>query len=121
MRIGILATTNTLQNYYPQMGKILMIQRDTLQCGVADYGRRLFGILSKSFPIDIAEISNIDQYHKETAGYDTILYNYHYATLPFINNDVLDRGKKHIAIFHEAVINFTPDKVITTELRPLYE
>lgn len=99
--------------------RILMISRKAAQCGVADYGFRLFAILQPHFDITFREVETLEDCNP--AGFDTVLYNYHYATLPFIKDDVLDRSIKHIAIYHEAHLHFTPDKVIDTSIRPLFE
>lgn len=56
----------------------------------------------------------------DLTGYDIALYNYHFSTLPFVNCE--NKAVKHIALFHEAFQNFTPDAWIpVTELpRPLF-
>lgn len=99
--------------------KMLMISRKAKQCGVSDYGKRLYAILQKYFDIDYREVNGIEDCKAE--GYNIVLWNYHYATLPFVTNDTLQKGVKHFAIFHEAALNFTPDKVIDTSIRPLFE
>lgn len=103
--------------------RILMINHSSKQCGVADYGRRVYDILKGNILIELAEVNTVEQYRMAILDYtpDTILYNYHYATLPFITDDVIDRKYKHVAIFHEAALNFTPDKIIDTSIRPLFE
>lgn len=95
--------------------KILFISKNDSHCGVADYGLRLFNILSKAFDITMAEEGKL--------GYDIFLYNYHYATLPFVNDEYLKRflKTKHVVIYHEAYLEFTPDKVLNTWIRPLFE
>lgn len=99
--------------------KILFISRKAKQCGVADYGLRLFAILQPHFDIAYREVDNAEECNAE--GFDTVLYNYHYATLPFVKDDMLDKTKRHIAIYHEAHMHFTPDAVIDTSIRPLFE
>lgn len=99
--------------------KILFISRKAKQCGVADYGLRLFAILHPHFDITYREVDNAEDCNAE--GFDTVLYNYHYATLPFIKDDMLNKSKRHIAIYHEAHLHFTPDAVIDTSIRPLFE
>lgn len=96
--------------------KILFITRKSTQCGVADYGKRLFSILHPAMDITFKEVENGDINY---SGYDIALYNYHHATLPFINCD--NKSIKHVALFHEAFQNITPDVWIpVSELaRPL--
>jgi len=102
--------------------KILMISRKAKQCGVADYGLRLFNILKPHFDIELSEVNNEVDYLQAVAisRPDIVLYNYHYATLGFVTDGVIDRSIKHYAIFHEAAMQFTPDKIIDTSIRPLF-
>lgn len=97
--------------------KILFITHKAERCGVADYGRRLFAILQPHMDIDLCETDKPVHY----AFYDIVLYNYHYATLPFV--DTHNQSVKHIALFHEAHLNFSPDVVINVSdlPRPLFE
>src|SRR5687768_16891698 len=92
--------------------RILFITRRSERCGVADYGKRLFDILKTGMDITLCETeADVDP-----SGYDIALYNYHYATLPFITTD--HPGVKHIALFHEAHLNHEFDKVIPVESLP---
>jgi hypothetical protein len=103
--------------------KILMISREAKQCGVSDYGLRLFAILKPHFDIELSEVNNEAEYQVSVLARcpEIILYNYHYATLGFITDGVIDRNIKHYAIFHEAALQFTPDKVLDTSIRPLFD
>jgi hypothetical protein len=96
------------------MSKILFITRNSERCGVADYGRRLFAILKTHMDITLCETSGEIDY----SGYDVALYNYHYATLPFVKKEII----RQVALFHEAFLNFEPDQLINvSELpRPLF-
>lgn len=106
------------------MAKVLFITRKGSNCGVSDYGLRLFNILKNHFDITLAEVQDqaqADEVYNRVAP-DIVLYNYHYATLPFITNDfIVDKRAKHIAIFHEAHMNFTPNETVDTLIRPLFE
>lgn len=103
---------------------ILFITNKDTHCGVADYGRRVYDILRKGgIEIEIAEI--VGKFYPENVPpiYDTFLYNYHHATMPFLTDEFISpfRHIRHAAIFHEGPLNFTPDVVLTTEIRPLFE
>lgn len=99
--------------------KILFITGKAERCGIADYGKRLFAILQPHFDITICEADKAGDINFD--GYDIALYNYHYATLPFVKAD--NKSVKHIALFHEAFMNFTPDVIVNVcDLpRPLFE
>lgn len=95
--------------------KILFITRKSERCGVADYGKRLFAILAPHMDITLCETDGKIDY----SGYDVALYNYHYATLPFVKKEDI----KQVALFHEAHMNFAPDIVVNVSdlPRPLFE
>jgi hypothetical protein len=108
------------------MAKIKFISRNTLSCGVADYGRRLNDILKKSkHQIDFEQVDGLT-YSLE--GYDLALYNYHISTLPFLQGDLTPKIP-HVAIHHEGGINFNASSIIDVDttrggfslLRPLFE
>lgn len=92
--------------------RILFITRRSERCGVADYGKRLFDILKTGMDITLCETEE----DVDPTGYDIALYNYHYATLPFITTN--HAGVKHLALFHEAHLHHAFDKVIPVESLP---
>lgn len=100
-----------------------MISKKDSHCGVADYGRRVYDILKKRLDITLAEIESKEDYNGYVISLNpsVIIYNYHHATLSWLNDDTMMRGPyKHYAIFHEGPLNFTPDKVLNTDIRPLF-
>lgn len=100
------------------MPRILFVTRKSANCGVSDYGGRLFNILKKHLDITLfeAEDANIDY-----SGHDVALYNYHVLTLPFVRTD--NRSIRHVALFHEDSIHTNFDAVIPipTLPRPIFE
>lgn len=105
--------------------RILFISRAALRCGVVDYGKRLFSILQKEFDIHYREVLSARDFIQafDEIRPDIVLYNYYCSILPFITDELLKtrRGAKHIVIYHEASIDFTPDATIGTLPRPVYE
>lgn len=87
--------------------KILFVNSKDRNCGVADYGRRLYSIIKDHFDIDYTEISD----WPPAPIYDIALYNYHHATMPevFRSTSLVTR---RYALFHEAFINHHFDKII---------
>ena len=87
----------------------LFVSEKGKKCGVGDYGERLFDCLKLSKKINFKESNTIN-----IDNIDVVLYNYHNATLPHITDSYLNdkRHIKHIVLFHESSILFTPDKVI---------
>ncbi len=110
--------------------RILFITHKAQNCGVADYGLRVFNILARHgcrvllvTPESTEEIDwHIKMHNRTDEPFTAVLYNYHYATLPFLTGKQ-QPGVKHVALFHEAFMNFEPDTIIpVTDLpRPLYE
>lgn len=89
--------------------KILFINHSAQNCGVADYGRRLYTILK-----DHLDISYCD-WEPDFTGYEIALYNYHYATMPNIR---LHTCTRNIALFHEAFMLTQFDQVINVSDLP---
>lgn len=92
--------------------KTLFINRKSLRCGVADYGKRVYAILKKSFDIDYKEVSSPEELTAE--GYELVIINYHFSTLPWITEEHF-KGLKTIAIFHEGPLMISPDAVIDAD------
>lgn len=94
---------------------VLLLSQRGYQCGVSDYGDRLFNALSKSNKINFTYSDKL-----ELDGIDAVLYNYHNATLPHITDAYLSdkRHIKHIALHHEGGIQFIPDKIIEVQNLP---
>ena len=60
--------------------RILFINHKKSQCGVYNYGKRLFDIWKKSLAIDFdyIEIDSLEEYNNiEFSDYNYIVYNYH--------------------------------------------
>lgn len=94
---------------------VLLLSQLGYQCGVSDYGDRLYNALKKSTKINFTYSDKFD-----LDGIDAVLYNYHNATLPDITDSFLrdKRHVKHIALHHEGGMSFTPDKIINVEDMP---
>ena len=94
---------------------VLILSQLGYQCGVSDYGDRLYNALKKSTKINFTYSDKL-----ELEGIDAVLYNYHNATLPQITDSYLldKRHVKHIALHHEGGMSFTPDKIINVEDMP---
>jgi hypothetical protein len=92
------------------MQKVIFINHSKKQCGVYQYGLRVYNILKKCDTINYIykEVSNLDEYYSyinENNDYSTIIYNYHVATLYWLNRDNIQKKTKNIAILHECQNN----------------
>jgi hypothetical protein len=84
---------------------ILFLNHKPSQCGVYDYGERLFSILSRSMSHkytyhtvgSLADYVSLDK-----SPYRLIIYNYHSSTMPWLSRQHMDRSIKHIGIPHES-------------------
>lgn len=95
--------------------EILFINSCEKQCGIYQYGKRLYDILKKSNNKYIyQEMSNIEEYLSLINNeYDCILYNYHPDTLFWLNDNNKSKTHKNIAFYHEGGLFLTFDYVIS--------
>jgi len=84
---------------------ILFLNHKKKQCGVYQYGVRLFDIVKQSnkYCFQYTEIENIHEYYKCIDHYDgeIIIYNYHGATMSWLNNSNICKRVINIGIPHE--------------------
>jgi hypothetical protein len=91
--------------------KILFLNHKIQQCGVYQYGLRLYNILKKTSNIEYIyiEIENIYEYIsviQQSTDIQAILYNYHNSTMSWLNKDNIQNKVKNIGIPHESRHNF---------------
>jgi hypothetical protein len=105
---------------------VLFINHIKSQCGVYNYGIRLYDIWKKSkkYNIDYVEISNIHEYYNlPFRKYKFYIYNYHVSTMPWLNNYTISKTNINIGILHEcqtSLFNYCVD--IQYEVpRPIFE
>ena len=119
------------------MATVLILNHKARQCGVYQYGLRLYNILKKSQLISYIyiEVSTLYEYiqaQKQNKGYQAIIYNYHSATMPWLTADMIQHNVKNIGIPHESpsglfditlsIDDTHPESSINYHLlRPLYE
>lgn len=103
------------------MKKILFVSRKATNCGVNDYGKRVFNGVkdSKLFVMIYCEIENMEDLLScfDNHNPDIILYNYIGHIFPFLNNQSILplRHKNHILIYHEGDIFFQPNGILTSD------
>lgn len=102
--------------------KLLIINRKAPNCGVGDYGRRVYDIIkqSKILDVNIVEISTAEEYIDAISRYtpDIVIYNYYPVIMPFITDSLIrsvNVNILHVAIYHELGINFNPDIIIDVD------
>ena len=87
---------------------ILFFNHTKKQCGVYQYGIRLFDILKKTEDINYIyiEVDNFEEYKTAILNHSpnirSIIYNYHCATIPWLNESTIQRKVKNIGIPHES-------------------
>jgi len=86
--------------------KVLFINHKIKECGVYQYGIRLFEILRKSQNIEYVyeEVGSLEDYNNllsNTVGINIFLYNYHPSTLAWLNRYNIQRKIKNVGILHE--------------------
>lgn len=113
--------------------RILFINSIHQNCGVYQYGKRLYTIIKKSpiYLYDYKEIGTLKEYQDciRNHQYSVIVYNYHTSTMTWLSRDTIQHIVKNIGIPHESptdlwdfTINIEP---LTDQYnsipRPIYE
>lgn len=115
---------------------VLFLSHKEQQCGVYQYGKRVYHILKKCMDIryEYREVSNVGEYHHvlNTVPHDVVLYNFHNATMPWLTAQTIQRRCPNIAIPHECnrdifdkIISINPNTPETGKVfaipRPIFE
>ena len=110
---------------------VLFLNHKKQQCGVYQYGKRLFNIISQQdkYCIIYREIDCLQEYYQVLSEYDkliAIIYNYHILVMPWLHASNIQRQCPNIGIPHESspdlfdfVANIDPDAPETTNSRSL--
>ena len=105
---------------------VLFLNHHKSQCGVYDYGARLYDIWKKSKNIIFfyMEVESLEEYRKiNFPSYNIILYNFHACTMPWLSHNSISSHNINIGILHECYPTFF-HKCIDTKSdipRPLYD
>ena len=79
--------------------EILFLNSKVKNCGVYQYGLRLFDIL-KMENYTYYEIDSLDEYKNIiTDSVKIIIYNYHISTMPWLNMYTIEKNVKNIIYF----------------------
>lgn len=118
---------------------VLFLNHKIQSCGVYQYGLRVFNILKKSYMYTYVykEIDNYNEYIDITNKIkpNIIIYNYHGATMSWLNNNNIFKNTqniKNIGIPHESngdmfdiILSIDPNESETNKIfgipRPIYE
>ena len=88
--------------------KVLFLNNVNQQCGVYQYGKRLYDILKTSKLVNYIyiEINCENDYVasilNNAPGIHSIIYNYHVSTMSWLTNTNIQRKVKNIGILHES-------------------
>jgi hypothetical protein len=115
---------------------ILFLNHKIQSCGVYQYGLRLFNILKNSYlhRYLYKEIDNYNEYNDIIYKIkpEIIIYNYHVATMDWLNNNNIFKNTKNIGVPHESngdmfdiILSIDPNETETNKIfnipRPIYE
>ena len=113
---------------------VLFLNHKIENCGVYQYGKRVFDILAVDEEINYIykEVDTYQEYHDLQKDVSYIIYNYHCATMPWLTHENIQKTVKNIGIPHESsaalfdiVCNIDPDQPETATSvslpRPLFE
>lgn len=94
------------------MPNILFINHKIQNCGVYQYGKRLFDILKKDPNINYiyCEVDSLAEYDNcisvPANHYTAIIYNYHCSTMPWLSKSTVQTAITNIGIPHESPNDF---------------
>jgi hypothetical protein len=83
---------------------VLFLNHKKSQCGVYNYGTRLFDIWKKSSNINFIykEVGSLQEYGSiKFSDFKIILYNYHLSTMCWLNRNNITKKSINVAITHE--------------------
>lgn len=117
------------------MTTVLFLNHTVPNCGVYQYGLRVYDILKMCTTINYKyfEIESLEQYNNLLSNCNDIkciLYNYHQSTMSWLNGHTIQRRVKNIGIPHESnsdffdlIINIDPSDINNpySSPRPLFE
>jgi len=86
---------------------VLFLNHNIQQCGVYQYGKRIYDIVKKDKDIRYIykELTNYEEYTnllKDNDLISFIIYNYHHSTMPWLNTQTIQKIAKNIGIPHES-------------------
>lgn len=118
---------------------VLFLNHKVVNCGVYQYGKRVYDIIKKSKNITYKyyEIESIDEYNnilRCNKDVKYIIYNYHQTTMNWLKNENINKTTTNIGIIHESprhlfdiICDVDPDfcddyeEKIYSLPRPIYE
>jgi len=91
------------------MKNILFVNNTKANCGIYQYGKRVYNAISQSSIntftyLECSKREDVTKTIKESAcNYDAVIYNYCASTLPFVDASLIEKHYHlpHIAILHE--------------------
>ena len=86
--------------------EILFLNSKIKNCGIYQYGLRLFDILKDTKNYSYYEIDSLDEYNNIISDYKIIIYNYHLSTMPWLNINTIQKNIINISISHESDFSF---------------
>ena len=116
---------------------VIFLNHKIHNCGVYQYGLRLYNILSKSNDINYIyeEVDSFSEYYNvinNNNNIKKILYNYHSCTMAWLNSKNINKQINSVGIIHESdgsffdiICNINPDEIEINKSfsipRPIFE
>lgn len=103
------------EDFFPVI-KVLFLNHNKQQCGVYQYGKRVFNILKKCKQVQYVyhEVDSEFEYNQILRcfrNYKTIIFNYHPSTMQWLNPSCIPKKQETIGILHECESNFFTKKI----------
>lgn len=101
---------------------VLFLNHKKQECGVYQYGKRVYDILKKCKQIsyEYREIDIEKEYRDltQTILYKAIIYNFHTSTMHWLNANSIDHVQQNIGILHECDPLFFEKKIVVDPNTP---
>lgn len=83
---------------------ILFLNHNIQQCGVYQYGKRLYNIIKTTHNYIYREVTSLQDYLNvvEQIKPHIIIYNYHTSTMPWLKRCIMPYNTRHVGIPHES-------------------
>jgi hypothetical protein len=90
---------------------VLFLNHKKQQCGVYQYGIRLFNILkttdkSYHFYQEVDSLTEYQRIFEDHKNIDIVIYNFHEVTMPWLNKNTINKSVVNLGIMHETQADY---------------
>lgn len=83
----------------------ILINSSKPQCGIYQYGRRIYTNIKDRVKIDYAEVETLEEYLSAVDGYKKVLINYYHSLFRFLDKSNQAEDKEYYYLYHESFMH----------------